>query len=165
MYGREYPTSTLTVPGLTANGGGPTTGYLDPDFENVHPDYNYIRAPRSRWNGYVRVYGNPGVTSTTDLTAQANALAEWNANPPTDAEVLNRVLNGSGETAQAERGTLEVPGGANEECQALGYSRATKPIKWWWSGNLERDTVSGTSPFQHRMYRTVIYTARCVGRR
>ena len=162
VYDREYPTSTLPVPGLTANGGGPTTGYLAPDLAGVSP-YTYVSAPRSLWNGYVRVYGAAGATSTTDSVARTNAETEWNTNTPTDAEVLNRVLNGSGETVQAERGVLEVPGGANEECQALGYARATKPIKWWWSGNLERDTVSGTSPFQYRMYRTVLYTARCVG--
>ena len=77
-------------------------------------------------------------------------------------------MNGFGDPSS--RANLEVPGGATEECQALGYTRATR-VNWWYRDNnedgipdLRTSTVSGTAPYQYREFRIILYTARCVGR-
>ena len=84
VYGREYPDSALSVPQLTANPhrndntqpDGPTTGYVVRDYSDGR-DYDYVRAPRSLWNGYVRVYGANGASAATVTAAQAEAKTEW----------------------------------------------------------------------------------------
>ena len=57
---------------------------------------------------------------------------------------------------------LEVPGGATEECRALGrgYTRATK-VAWWWSNSIMQYDEVSTSPYVYRGYRTIFYTAYC----
>ena len=84
--------------------------------------------------------------------------------PPTDDQAAAWALNGAGNSSNA---FLEVPGGATEECQALGYSRATR-VKWWYLDDnddgvpdLARSVVSGTAPFQLRAFRSILYTAVC----
>ena len=169
VYDREYPDSTLSVPEITANPGdpgeaaGPTTGYLinNPNFPDK-PDW--LPSPRVHKNGFVRAIALPATTSTNQNTAEDNARREYV--PPTDARAAELALNGSGDGAYA---TLEVPRGATEECEALGYTRATR-IKWWYrdsNGDGNPDVgvaLVGSSPYQYRGFHYIQYTARCVGR-
>ena len=165
VYDREYPDSTLSVPEVTSsnNPDGILTGYLinNPAFPATP---NYIPSPRVYRNGFVRALALPATTSTNENTAEDNARREYT--PPTDARAAELALTGSGDGAYA---TLEVPGGATEECEALGYTRATR-IKWWYrdsNGDGNPDVgvaLVGSSPYQYRGFRYIQYTARCVGR-
>ena len=61
-------------------------------------------------------------------------------------------------------------GGANEECRALGYDRATR-VKWWYQDSDDDGTpdlflsgdIDSTADYQYRAWRPILYTARCVG--
>ena len=172
-YGREYPQSTLSVPGLTANAhrtnpttepAGPTTGYLVPDFSPTR-EYNYIRGPRSTWNGIVRAFGPQGDadTNANAATAQTSARNAWAV---TDDQAAEWALNGNEETTPA---TLEVPGGATEECMALGWRRATN-VRWWWFDNdgdgnadltLGPDEDTRPTHVRYRAYGQIFYEATC----
>ena len=170
VYDREYPDSALSVPQITANNpDGPTTGYLMinprvyeiPQPPGITP---YIRAPRTDLNGFVRAYGPPGAADSSSSTAAANALAAYI--PPTAAQAASWALNGNGD---ATNQVLEVPGGATEECMALGYNRATR-VKWWYfdedgdgTPNLHRaqENLAQGSNYQYRAYRKILYTALC----
>ena len=169
VYDREYPDSTLSVPGITANNpNGPTTGYLivNPRLSEVPlpPGIpTYVRGPRTIDNGYVRAYGPVGAADSNPATAVANARAAYR--PPSAAQAASWARNGNGDTPN---GLREVPGGATEECMALGYNRAPK-VRWWYydsngdgtpnlyfSGNLD------TPPnYQYRAHRWLLYTALC----
>ena len=170
VYDREYPDSTLEVLLITTNPGdpgeaaGPTSGYLihNPNFPDK-PDW--LRSPREYRNGFVRALALPATASTDENTAEDNARQEYT--PPTDEQAAEWALNGSGDAAHTN---LEVPGGATEECQALGYSRATR-VKWWYQDtngdsvpDLRAARVSGAPNYQYRGFRIILYTARCVGR-
>ena len=170
VYDREYPESTLSVPRITANNpNGPTTGYLviNPRiYENPQPPgiTAYIRGPRTDSNGFVRAYGPPGAADSSSATASANARAAYT--PPTAAQAAGWALNGNGD---ATNEVLEVPGGATEECRALGYNRATR-VRWWYldddgdgTPNLHRasEDLDPGSNYQYRAYRKILYTALC----
>ena len=164
VYDREYPDSTLSVAGITSanNPNGPTTGYL-----RINPALTppYIRAPRTINNGFVRAMGIAGAGDNDHDTAQANAAAVYA--PPTDDQAAAWALNGAG---NAVNSLFEVPGGATEECQALGYSRATR-VKWWYKDTHPEDGVpdihyagqSVSAPFVYRAFRPILYTAVCRG--
>ena len=168
VYDREYPDSTLSVPGITANNpNGPTTGYLviNPRiFETPQPPgiTTYIRGPRTNRNGFVRAYG-PAADHSSQLTAQANARSAYR--PPTTAQAAEWARNGNGDTPNDLR---EVPGGATEECMALGYNRATRVRWWYYDGDgdgtpnlfvtIDLDPGSG---YRIRAYREILYTALC----
>ena len=168
VYDREYPESTLSVPLITANNpNGPTTGYLvlNPRiFEVPQPPgiTTYIRGPRNDSNGFVRAYGPPADHSNL-LTAQANARSAYR--PPTAAQAAAWAQNGNGDTPNDLR---EVPGGATEECLALGYNRATR-VRWWYydgdedgAPNLFITTdLDPGSGYRIRAYRKILYTALC----
>ena len=167
VYDREYPDSTLEVPEITAgdNMGGLTGGYLFRDPDAINPPF-YFRGPRTIENGYVRALGPIGTADNDEDTARGNAEREYV--PPTDAQAAEWALNGFGDSSTLA--DLEVPGGATEECRALGYTRATR-VKWWYRDrnddgipDLRTSTVSGTAPYQYREFRYIQYTARCVGR-
>ena len=165
VYDREYPDSTLSVPDITSarNPNGPLTGYLRRNPAWPTPP-NYIRAPRIADNGFVRALGPNGVASNDQTMAEANALSAYT--PPTDDQAAAWALNGAGQTVNS---WLEVPGGATEECQALGYSRATR-VKWWYLDadddgvpDLSRARVGTSVPYVYRAYRSILYTAVCRG--
>ena len=164
VYDREYPDSTLSVPGITSanNPNGPTTGYL-----RINPDITppYIRSPRTINNGFVRALGVAGAAANDHDTAQGNAAAVYV--PPTDDQAAAWALNGAGNAVNTP---FEVPGGATEECQALGYSRATR-VKWWYKDthpedgvpDLHYSTSNIVAPFVYRAFRPILYTAVCRG--
>ena len=167
VYDMEYPDSALEVPEITAsdNMGGLINGYLYRDPAAVTPPF-YIRGPRTIDNGYVRALGPVGSEDADEQTARDSAALAYVA--PTDEQAAGWALNGFGDPSS--RANLEVPGGATEECRALGYTRATR-VNWWYRDNnddgipdLRTSTVSGTAPYQYRRFRIILYTARCVGR-
>ena len=167
VYDRAYPDSTLEAPRITAttNMNGLTSGYLFRDPDAINPPF-YFRGPRTIENGYVRALGPIGTADNDEDTARANAEREYV--PPTDDQAAGWALNGFGDSSTLA--ALEVPGGATEECRALGYTRATR-VKWWYrdsnddgTPDLRTSTVSGSAPYQFREFRYIQYTARCVGR-
>ena len=167
VYDMEYPDSALEVPRVSSieNGSGETGGYLFRDWTKVIAPF-WFRSPRTIDNGFVRALGPIGTADNDEDTARGNAEREYV--PPTDDEAASWALNGFGDYSSLA--DLEVPGGATEECQALGYTRATR-VKWWYRDdngdgipNLRTSTVSDTAPYQFREFRIILYTARCVGR-
>ena len=167
VYDREYPTSTLEVPRITTNGDGPTTGYLRP---NPDAPPTWASSPRTTGNGLVRAFGPYG-TVTTVSAAQARTNAEsafTGSGIPTNAQAAEWALNGNGD---ADNAWLEVPGGATEECVALGWRRATN-VNWWYYDSDNDGTPNlqyqarpsselSSGQFQGRMFRTIFYTATC----
>ena len=167
VYDMEYPDSALEVPRITSieNGSGETGGYLSRDWTRLVKPF-WFRSPRTTGNGYVRALGPIGTADNNEQTARGNAEREYV--PPTDEQAAEWALNGFGDLSSLA--DLEVPGGATEECQALGYTRATR-VNWWYrdsngdgTPDLRTATVSNTAPFQYREFRYIQYTARCVGR-
>ena len=182
VYDREYPTSTLPVPSVAANADrtppfgppGPTTGYLL--FNQAVTEYPFLPSPRSvapsinfPGNGYVRALSTvSGTHATVSATAQTAARDAYTV--PSDTQAAAWALNGSGTSVADEQGFLEVLGGATQECQSLGYARATR-VRWWYQdtdgdGTVDLFTTAdldSTSAYEFKAYRVILYTARCVG--
>ena len=165
VYDREYPNSELAVLTITSNGNGPTTGYLGP---NLSPPPTWARTPRTTTNAYVIAFGRQGAPDTVanDATAQANARDAWIV---TDGQAAEWARNGNGEATQPTAALLTVPGGATEECVALGYRRATN-VRWRYydsdgDGNpnlaLGPDEDSRATHRRYRAYAQIFYTATC----
>ena len=161
-YDREYPTSTLPNPGLmpSQNPGGPLTGYL---VVNQSFPPNFIRGPRITENALVRAFGPQGTGGTDNAAAQASARSVWAVTADQAAEWAR---NGNEETSWS---TLEVAGGATEECQSLGWNRATN-VRWWYydldgDGNpllvLGPNEHETTGSYQYRAYAQIFYEATC----
>ena len=166
-YGKSYPTSTLSVPRITSanNPGGPVNGYLRDDRADSNTP-NFSRGPRTSDNGYVRAFGPLGATADNAPAAAANARESYRQHPPTAVKAASWAQDGYGDP---DRGLLEVPGGAAEECAALGYNRATR-VKWWYydsdgdgTPDLYVSPVPGTTipNLQYRAFRIILYTALC----
>ena len=184
VYDREYPDSQLAVPGVTTNphrgtppgDPGPTAGYLTWNRVAGSQEPAFLRSARMTspaagfsGNAFVRALGPAGFEDGDRTYAENDARGKYV--PPTDAQAAEWALNGSGETGSALVGVLEVPGGANEECRGLGYARATR-VKWWYQDSdgdgtpdlfLSGDIATG-GDYQYRAWRSILYTARCVGR-
>ncbi len=165
VYDREYPNSELAVLTITSNGNGPTTGYLGP---NLSPPPTWARTPRTTTNAYVIAFGRQGAPDTVanDATAQANARDAWIV---TDDQAAEWARNGNGESTLPTAAILSVPGGATEECVALGYRRATN-VRWWYydsdgDGNpnlaLGPDEDDRATHRSYRAYAQIFYTATC----
>jgi len=165
VYDREYPNSELAVLTITSNGNGPTTGYLGP---NLSPPPTWARTPRTTTNAYVIAFGRQGAPDTVanDATAQTNARDAWIV---TDDQAAEWAKNGNGEATQPTAALLSVPGGATEECVALGYRRATN-VRWWYydsdgDGNpnlaLGPDEDTRATHRKYRAYAQIFYTATC----
>ena len=166
VYDREYPNSELAVLTIPSNGNGPTTGYLGP---NLSPPPTWARTPRTTTNAYVVAFGPQGAADTVanDATAQTNARNAWMVSA---ADAAEWAKNGNGEATQPTAATLSVPGGATEECVALGYRRATN-VNWWYydsdndgNPNLALGPNEDTRQTTHRRYRAyaqIFYTATC----
>ena len=185
-YDREYPRSELAVPHITSNfrsasgRTGPITGYLERNrgaaagFDPQDPPY--LRSPRISspavgfsGNAFVRALGPAGDAGTGETAAQTSAGTKFEESPPTDAQAARWALQGNGATDIAEQGELEVPGGATEECRALGYRRATG-LRWWYQdtdgdGTVDRfftaDLDSRPTHYQYKAYRVILYEATC----
>ena len=167
VYDREYPNSELAVLTIPTNGDGPTTGYLGPN-TNTPPVPLWIRTGRTTTNAYVIAFGRQGAPDTVanDATAQANARDAWIV---TDDQAAEWARNGNGEATQPTAALLTVPGGATEECVALGYRRATN-VRWWYydsdgDGNpnlaLGPDEDDRATHRKYRAYAQIFYEATC----
>ena len=171
VYDREYSRSTLPNPGLAALGGnsndGPETGYLIVNpLAGGQNQPTFVRGPRTTGNALVRAFGPQGAADTVanDATARTNARNAWTVD---DADAAEWALNGNGETIWA---TLEVQGGATEECQSLGWNRATN-VRWWYldadnDGNADlsfgpNEDTRQTTHRRYRAYAQIFYTATC----
>ena len=165
VYDREYPNSELAVLTITSNGNGPTTGYLGP---NLSPPPTWARTPRTTTNAYVIAFGRQGAPDTVanDATAQANARDAWIV---TDDQAAEWARNGNGEATLPTAAILSVPGGATEECVALGYRRATN-VRWsYYDSDGDGNPNLALGPNEddratHRKYRAyaqIFYTATC----
>ena len=172
VYDREYPNSELAVLTITSNADGPTTGYLGPN-----PDYIagqsppiplWARTGRTTTNAYIIAFGPQGAADTVanDATAQTNARNAWTVTADNAAEWAR---NGNGEATLPTAAILSVPGGATEECVALGYRRATN-VRWrYYDSDGDGNPNLALGPNEddratHRKYRAyaqIFYTATC----
>ena len=161
-YGREYPNSELEANSGFVNAGGETGGYLV--FDAGGPPY-YVPGPRMGPNAYVRSALGAQTTSSVDRpTAEATASAAYTL--PTQAQMNEWALNGAAQDPVSN--TLELDGGATQECVALGWRRATNVRAWVYLENGEPyfqyvadQTGVPSGSYGTRAHVTIHYEATC----